>query len=57
MSERQTTVVLVDFENNNFDFCAELSEFRRMLNLLGPAEVGDVDQAVNALLDFPRDPS
>ena len=52
MSERQTTVVLVDFENNNFDFCAELSEFRRMLNLLGPAEVRDVDQAVNALLDF-----
>ena len=52
VAEREATVVLVDFENDNFDVGADLGEFRGVFHFLGPGEVGDVDQAVYALFDF-----
>ena len=52
VAERETTVVLVDFENLNFDVGTDLSKFRGVFNLLGPREVADVDESVNAFLDF-----
>ena len=50
VAEAQTTVLLVDIENYNVDACTYLSELRRMLNLLGPRKVADVDKTVNTFL-------
>ena len=52
VAERETTVGLVDFEDNYLDVSANLRELRGVLNLLRPGEVGDVDEAVNALFEF-----
>ena len=52
VTERETTVVLVDVENNNFDVGANLSEFRGVLNLLSSREVSDVDEAINTFFEF-----
>jgi len=46
--QAQTTVFFVDFQYLNLDFCANLREFRRMFDLLGPRKVGDMNQAVYA---------
>ena len=50
--ERETTVFLVDVKHDNVDLCANLCELRGMLYLLGPAEVANVNQAVNAFLQL-----
>ena len=47
VAEAQTAAVLVNFENNNVHFSTELCEFRGVFNLLGPAEVRDVNETVN----------
>ena len=52
VAEAETTVVLVDFENDYLNLCANLSELRGMLYLLGPREVGDVDEAINTFFKF-----
>ena len=52
VTEREAAVVLVDFENNNLDVGANLSELRGVLDLLGPREVRDMDKAVNAFFEF-----
>ena len=48
VTQAQTTVFFVDFQYLNLDFCANLREFRRMFDLLGPRKVGDMNQAVYA---------
>ncbi len=52
VTEAQATVFLVDFQNLYVDVGTNLSEFRRMLHLLGPRQVRDVDQTVNTFFDF-----
>ena len=52
VAEAQTTVFLVDFQNHYVDVCTDLSEFRRMFNLLRPRQVRDVDQTVNTFFYF-----
>ena len=52
VTEREATVVRVDFENDNFDISTDLSEFRRMLNLLRPREVRDVDETIYTLFEL-----
>lgn len=52
VAEAETTVALVDLEHLHLDVVADLRELAGVFDLLGPAEVGDVDQAVNALLDL-----
>ena len=53
VTQRQATVLLVDFEHYDLQVGADLSvNSRRMLDLLGPGQVGDMHQTVDALLDF-----
>ena len=52
VTQAQTTVFLVDFQNYYIDVCTNLSEFRRMFDLLSPRQVRDVDQSVNTFFDF-----
>ena len=52
VAEGETAVVFVDFEDNDFNVGANLSEFRRMLNLLCPRKVRDVDETVYAFFEF-----
>src|SRR5436190_14262 len=51
-SERDPLVIGVHVQNEHVDLIALLHDFRRMLDALGPRHVGDVDQAVDARLDF-----
>ena len=55
MTQRQATVLLVDFEHYDLQVGADLGELARMLDLLGPRQVGDMHQTVDALLDFDED--
>ena len=55
VTERETTVFLVNFKHHHFNFSALLGEFRRMLHFLGPREVGDVDESVYAFFQFHKD--
>ena len=55
MTERETTVLLVDVKNNNVDRLTYASELRRMLYLLCPREVRDMDKSVNTLLELYED--
>ena len=52
VAKAQTTVLLVDFENDYVDIGTDLGKFARVLNLLGPREVGDMNQTVDALLNL-----
>ena len=52
VAEAHAAIVLVQFENNHFDFVAHVAEFRGVLDLLGPAEVRNVHQTVDAFLQF-----
>ena len=54
VAQGEATVVFVDFEDNDFDVSADLGEFRGVLDLLGPGEVGDVDESVHAFFDFDK---
>src|SRR5579863_8798732 len=51
-AERETALIGLDGEDDGFDAIAFLEHFGRMLNTLGPAQVGDVDEAVDAIFDF-----
>ena len=51
-SERQAPLIRFDGENDCFHAVALFQYFRRMLHALGPAQVADVDQAVDAVFDF-----
>ena len=55
MTEAQTTVLLVDFENYYVDRSTYCSELRWVLNLLSPREVRDVDQTINTFLELYED--
>ena len=50
VAEAETTVCLVDFEDDNLEGLSDSGELRRMLDLLGPAQVADVHEAVNTFL-------
>ena len=51
-AEADALVLGVDVEDHDVDRVALLHHFRRMLHALGPAHVGDVNQAVDARLDL-----
>ena len=55
VAQAQTTVSYVDVEYYDLDLCTDLSELIRVFDLLGPAQVADVDQTVNAFLDLYED--
>src|SRR4030095_3451454 len=50
--EADALVLAVDVQDDHVDRVALLHDLRRMLDALGPAHVGDVDQAVDARLDL-----
>ena len=43
---------VIEFQHHYVQLVADFAEFRRMFDFLGPREVGDVNQAVNAFFDF-----
>ena len=43
---------LVDVDDDRFDFVVLLKDFARMIDLAGPAQIGDVDHAVDAVFQF-----
>src|SRR5271157_559881 len=51
-AQRQAALVRLDGENDGFDAVAFLQNFGWMLHALGPAQIADVDQAVDAVFDF-----
>src|SRR5262245_51621893 len=51
-AERQALILGVDVEHHRVDDVALLQHLGRMLDPLAPRHVGDVDQAVDFLLDF-----
>ena len=51
-AERDTLVFAVDVEDDHVHGVALLHDFRRMLDALGPGHIGDVNEAVDAGLDF-----
>src|SRR5262249_19669158 len=51
-AQRQPLVFGVDVEHHRVDGVALLERFRRMLQALAPRHVGDVDQAVDTVLDL-----
>ena len=52
VAEAHAAVVLVQFEHNDFDLVAHVAELGGVLDLLGPAEVRDVHQTVDAFFQF-----
>ncbi len=55
VTEAETTVLLVDIENDNINVSTNLSELAGMLDLLGPREIRDMDEAVDTLLKLCKD--
>src|ERR1700683_130657 len=51
-AQRETAVLRLDAENNSLHLLALLHHFRWMLHALGPAQVRDVNQPVNTVLDL-----
>ena len=51
-AKRQAAFVRLDRQNDSLHAIALLQDFRRMLHALGPAQVADVDQAVDAVFDL-----
>src|SRR5882762_1396412 len=51
-AQRDPLVLGVDVQNQHVDLIALLHDFRRMLDPLGPRHVGDVNQTIDAGLDF-----
>ena len=49
-SEADSLIYLVDVDDNSFDFVAFLKDLARVINLAGPAQVGDVDHTVDPFL-------
>ena len=52
VTEAEATVFFVDFENNNFDFRADLCEFRWVFDFFSPAKIRNVDKTVDTFFDF-----
>jgi len=52
VAKAQTTVFLVDIQYLNFDFRTNGGKLRRMFDFLGPAEVANMDKAVDTFLNF-----
>jgi len=51
-AEGEAAVLRLNAENDCLDLFTLLDDLRRMLDALGPAEVGDVNQAVDAVFNF-----
>ena len=51
-AQRQAAIVRLNGQNNRLDLVALLQHFGRMLDALGPAQVADVDQAVDAVFNL-----
>ena len=52
VSEAHAAILLVEFEHDNFDFVPYVAKLRGVLDLLGPAEVRDVHQTVDAFFQL-----
>src|SRR5256885_1919424 len=50
--DRNALVALVDFQHHGLHFVAFLEDFRRIIDLPGPGDVGDVNHPVQTLLQF-----
>src|SRR6185437_5357614 len=53
-AEADTFLLNLDSQHDGFDFVALLIEFRWMPHFLGPRQIGDMDQAVNARFNFDK---
>jgi len=51
-AEGDLLLLLVDVEDDGVDFLADLEDVGRLLDALGPGELGDVDEAFDAALDL-----
>src|SRR4051794_5978137 len=51
-AQAQAAVLRLHAENDSLHLLALLHDFRRVLDALGPAQVGDVHQAVDAVFDL-----
>src|SRR5215469_3771199 len=51
-AQREAAVLRLDAENDSLHFFALLHDLGRMLDALGPAQVRNVNQAVDAVFDF-----
>ncbi len=51
-AQRDFLLVLVDAKHDHFDFVADLDEFRRVINALGPGHFGNVDQTFDAVFQL-----
>ena len=51
-AQREAAVLRLDAENNSLHLFALLHHFRRMLDALGPAQVRDVNQTVDAVFNL-----
>ena len=52
VAEAHAAVFLVQLEHHHFNLVSDIAEFRWVLDFLGPAEVRDVDKAVDAFLQL-----
>src|SRR5581483_6730396 len=51
-AERQTALIRLDRKYNRLHAVTFFQDFRRVFHALGPAQIADVDQAVDAVFDF-----
>src|SRR5271168_3713252 len=51
-AQGQAAIFRLNTQNHSLDLLALLQHFRRMLDALGPAQVRDMHQAVDAVLDL-----
>src|SRR5690606_9178498 len=47
-------VVLLDAQNDGVDFVADLEDFVRLVDPLGPGKLGDMHETLDTLLDFDK---
>ena len=53
-AESDFFALFVDGENDRFDFVAFFQHFGRMGDFFDPAQIGDVDQSIDARLEFDK---
>jgi hypothetical protein len=51
-AEADLLLVLVDLEDDDFDFVADADDLGRVVDAAGPAHLGDVDQALDAVFEL-----
>src|ERR1700691_6247087 len=51
-AQREAAILRLNAENNSLDLFALLDDFRGVLDALGPAQVGDVDKAVDSVFNL-----